>query len=238
MKDDFISTVTHELRTPLTSIRAFSEILRDDPKLALPQRTKFLDIIAKETERLTRLINQVLDLAKLESGTAEWHATSVDMRAIVDETVTAMSEVFRERAVRLELRMPGAVSLVQADPDRVKQVLLNLLSNAAKFCEPGRGRVEVSLVEEGGAVRVSVQDNGSGISAADQRIIFEKFRQVGDALTDKPQGTGLGLHICRQIVERLGGRLWVESRPGTGACFSFTLPVPPVRKALPAARAA
>jgi Na+/proline symporter/signal transduction histidine kinase len=238
MKDDFISTVTHELRTPLTSIRAFSEILRDDPKLALPQRTKFLDIIAKETERLTRLINQVLDLAKLESGTAEWHATSVDMREIVAETVTAMSEVFRERSVRLELHMPGVVSPVRADPDRVKQVLLNLLSNAAKFCEPGRGRVEVSLLEEGGAVRVSVQDNGPGISAADQRIIFEKFRQVGDSLTDKPQGTGLGLHICRQIVERLGGELWVESRLGAGARFSFTLPVPPVRQALPAARAA
>jgi Na+/proline symporter/signal transduction histidine kinase len=238
LKDDFISTVTHELRTPLTSIRAFSEILRDDPKLPLSQRTKFLDIIAKETERLTRLINQVLDLAKLESGTADWHATSVDMREIVAETVTAMSEVFRERSVRLELRMPGAVPPVQADPDRVKQVLLNLLSNAAKFCEPGRGRVEVSLDEDEGAVRVRVQDNGPGISAADQKIIFEKFRQVGDALTDKPQGTGLGLHICRQIVERLGGRLWVESREGAGACFSFTLPVPPVRQALPAARAA
>jgi len=148
----------------------------------------------------------------------------------VTETVTAMSEVFRERAVRLELRMPDTVSPVYADADRVKQVLLNLLSNAAKFCEPTRGRVEVSLQEEGSAVRVSVRDNGPGISAADQRIIFEKFRQVGDALTDKPQGTGLGLHICRQIVERLGGRLWVESRPGAGACFSFTLPVPPERE--------
>ncbi|MGH6885567.1 MAG: ATP-binding protein, partial [Geminicoccales bacterium] len=238
MKDDFISTVTHELRTPLTSIRAFSEILRDDPKLALPQRTKFLDIIAKETERLTRLINQVLDLAKLESGTAEWHAKSVDMREIVAETVTGMSEVFRERAVRLELRMPGVVSPVHADPDRVKQVLLNLLSNAAKFCEAGRGRVEVSLLEEGGAVRVDVKDNGPGIGDVDQRTIFEKFRQVGDALTDKPQGTGLGLHICRQIVQRLGGKLWVKSRVGEGACFSFTLPVPPHRQAVAVARAA
>jgi signal transduction histidine kinase len=103
--------------------------------------------------------------------------------------------------------------------------LLNLLSNAVKFCDPGRGRIEVSLAASGDEVRVDVRDNGPGISEKDQEIIFEKFRQAGDTLTDKPQGTGLGLPISRQIIEHLGGRLWVESRLGAGACFSFTLPV-------------
>jgi signal transduction histidine kinase len=225
MKDDFVSTVSHELRTPLTSIRAFSEILHDNPDLEVAQRTRFLDIVIKETERLTRLINQVLDVSKLESGRAEWRESRVDLRAVIEDTLAATSQLFRERDLRLVRRLPEAVPGVVADLDRIVQVVLNLLSNAVKFVEPGRGLIEVSLTEERGCLRVDVRDNGPGIDASEHELIFDKFRQAGDALTGKPQGSGLGLHISRRIVEHFGGRMWVSSRPGAGACFSFTLPL-------------
>jgi Na+/proline symporter/signal transduction histidine kinase len=224
LKDDFVSTVTHELRTPLTSIRAFTQILYENPQVALEQRMKFLGIITKETERLTRLINQVLDLAKIESGKAEWNESRLDLREVVEDTVTGMSQVFEERNIKVEMKMAEGVAAVRADVDRIIQVMLNLLSNAAKFCRPDEGRIEIALTQQGGAVRVDVRDNGPGIDAADQKVIFDKFRQVGDTLTGKPHGSGLGLHISRQIVEHFGGRMWVESSPGRGACFSFTLP--------------
>jgi signal transduction histidine kinase len=121
---------------------------------------------------------------------------------------------------------PG-VPAVSADPDRLVQVLMNLLSNAVKFCAPGRGRIDVAVSQRGRNVRVDVRDNGAGIPVANQALIFEKFRQAGDTMTSKPPGTGLGLHISRQIIDHFGGRLWVESRPGEGACFSFTLPCEP-----------
>jgi Na+/proline symporter/signal transduction histidine kinase len=224
MKDDFMSMVTHELRTPLTSIRAFSEILRQDPNVELTQRKKFLDIITKETERLTRLINQVLDLSKIESGRAEWHLTQVDMKEVISDSVTGMGQVFEEKGIRVELELPESAPRVPGDVDRIIQVMLNLLSNAAKFCEPGRGRIQIALAAGRDALRIDVRDNGPGISTEDQQIIFEKFRQAGDTLTGKPQGTGLGLPISRHIIEHHGGKLWVESGPGAGACFSFTLP--------------
>jgi hypothetical protein len=233
LKDDFMSTVTHELRTPLTSIRAFSEILLADPDVELAQRRKFLSIITRETERLTRLINQVLDLAKIESGRAEWHVTRIDMRDLVSEALAGMSQVFKEKGIAVEARLPDHLPPVQADLDRVIQVLLNLLSNAVKFCAPERGRIEVSVSENPGSVRVDVRDNGPGISPEFQEVVFDKFRQAGDTLTEKPPGTGLGLHISRQIVEHFGGRMWVESRLGEGACFSFTLPVEPARAETP-----
>ncbi|GAB4188453.1 MAG: ATP-binding protein [Roseiflexaceae bacterium] len=224
LKDEFISTVTHELRTPLTSIRAISEILHDTPDMDTARRTHFLSIIIKESERLTRLINQVLDLAKIESGNAEWHISLVDLREIIELSLMATGQLFEERGVRLDTELPPQVPLVAADQDRLIQVMLNLLSNAVKFCDPLDGRVLVRLAVEPDALRVDVRDNGRGITPEDQCLIFEKFRQVSDTLTGKPQGTGLGLPISRQIVAYHGGHLWVESTLGEGAMFSFTLP--------------
>ncbi|THF65544.1 histidine kinase [Pseudothauera nasutitermitis] len=224
LKDDFMSSVTHELRTPLTSIRAFSEMLLDDPQIDLAERTRFLGIIVSETERLTRLVNQVLDMAKIESGHAEWHNSDIDLRALVEHAVDTTAQLFRDRGARVEQDLPESVPTLRADHDRVMQVMLNLLSNAAKFVPQDEGRVRVALRREGDLLRVDVTDNGPGIPPEFLVVIFEKFRQGGDQRS-RPQGTGLGLPISKQIVEHFGGRLWVVSTPGGGATFSFALPL-------------
>jgi signal transduction histidine kinase/Na+/proline symporter len=226
LKDDFMSSVTHELRTPLTSIRALAELLRDDPKMELVQRCQFFDIIVSETERLSRLVNQVLDMAKIESGHAEWHTDAVDLCALVKQAVVTTSEMFKERQIAVEVSLPASVPVLMADPDRLMQVMLNLLSNAAKFVPVPGGRVGVSLTGDDTGLTVAVKDNGPGVAAEQQGLVFERFRQGGDA-TNRPQGTGLGLPISRQIVEHFGGRLWLESTPPDGACFSFHLPWTP-----------
>lgn len=224
MKDDFISTVTHELRTPLTSIRALSEMLHEDPRIDLQDRRRFLGIIVSETERLTRLINQILDMAKLESGRAEWTTTDVDVGEVVGETLATLEPLFKEKKVCLDHDISPGLPLVQADRDRLTQVVVNLLSNAVKFVPGGSGRVRVTVWADESRVLVSVADNGPGLTAEECKLIFEKFRQGGDTMTSKPQGTGLGLPISRQIVEYFGGKLWVESSPGNGATFLFTVP--------------
>jgi Na+/proline symporter/nitrogen-specific signal transduction histidine kinase len=225
MKDDFISTVTHELRTPLTSIRALSEMLHEDPKLELTDRRRFLGIIVGETERLTRLINQILDMAKLESGRAEWTSTEVDLGDVVRESMAALGQLFRDKNVALTAALPDRCPPVLADRDRLTQVMINLLSNAVKFVPGGSGKVHVSIHANAQRLQVEVADNGPGLTGEECSVIFEKFRQGGNTMTDKPQGTGLGLPISRQIVEYFGGNLWVESVPGEGANFIFTVPL-------------
>jgi Na+/proline symporter/nitrogen-specific signal transduction histidine kinase len=226
LKDDFMSSVTHELRTPLTSIRALAELMVDDTDMPAAQRQQFLAIVVAETERLSRLVNQVLDMAKIESGHAEWHNTDVDLPALVRQAAQTVQELLRERGAVLDLQLPETVPALRCDPDRLTQVLLNLLSNAAKFVPAGRGRIQLRLLADERGVTVEVQDNGPGVPAEQRALIFEKFRQGGDAAR-RPQGTGLGLPISRQIVEHFGGRMELRPDSGQGACFAFTLPWAP-----------
>jgi signal transduction histidine kinase len=224
MKDEFMSTVTHELRTPLTSIRAVSEILLDAPDVGIEERTRFLSIIVKETERLTRLINQTLDMAKIESGNAEWHTSELDVGDVVRESVEATSQLFREKGVSLSILPAGRIPLVRADRDRLIQVLINLLSNAVKFSPSGAGRVQIRSAATREGVRIDVQDNGPGVPRQDHETIFERFRQLGDTLEDKPRGTGLGLAISRRFARLLGGDILVDSELGRGSQFTLLLP--------------
>ncbi len=224
LKDDFMSSVTHELRTPLTSIRALTELMRDDADMPAAQRQQFLGLVVAESERLSRLVNQVLDMAKIESGHAEWTACDVDLGALLEQAVATTAELFRERGAVVTLHKPAAVPLLRADPDRLLQVLLNLLSNAVKFVPQGRGEVTLRLRVREASLAVEVQDNGPGVAAEQQALVFEKFRQGGDA-SNRPQGTGLGLPISKKIIEHFGGRLWLRSAPGQGACFGFELPL-------------
>ncbi|MDO9075711.1 MAG: sensor histidine kinase [Rubrivivax sp.] len=237
LKDDFMSSVTHELRTPLTSIRALAELMVDDADMPSPQRQQFLAIIVTETERLTRLVNQVLDMAKIESGHAEWHNTDVDLAALIRQAAQTVQEMLRERGAELVLDLPEHVPLLRADPDRLMQVLLNLLSNAGKFVPHDGGRITVRLCCDAVGATVEVQDNGPGVPVAQRALIFEKFRQGGQA-SQRPQGTGLGLPISRQIVEHFGGRMELRPDTGQGACFAFTLPWPNPPEPTPAGAAA
>jgi Na+/proline symporter/nitrogen-specific signal transduction histidine kinase len=236
LKDEFLTTVTHELRTPLTSIRSFSEILHDNPDLDAAQRRAFLGIVIAESERLTRLINQVLDLAKIEAGRFDWQIGPTDLRAVVADAIAATGGLFAGRGVALTADLADGLRPVLADRDQAMQVALNLLSNAVKFSPARSGQVRVTLRGEADGVRLTVQDNGPGIAPANLPLLFDKFRQFGDQRGGKPEGTGLGLAICRRIVEHLGGRIAALSPPGEGARFDVVLryaPAPDITRTPP-----
>jgi signal transduction histidine kinase len=224
LKDEFLSTVSHELRTPLTSIRAFTELIRDEPDMDEAQRAEFLDIIIRESERLTRLINQVLDIAKMESGRMVWRADALDLRDVVRDAAAAAKGLFDERSAKLEVVLPDRPAPVTGDRDRLLQVVVNLVSNARKFAAKEAGRVRLELADAPGQWLVSVADNGPGVAPAQRELVFDRFHQAPSE-GGNPTGTGLGLAIARMIVDHHGGRIWVADAKGGGADFRFTVPM-------------
>lgn len=237
-KSSFLSTVSHELRTPLTSVLGFAKIIRrrleerlfpmipeDDRKVQQTKRqvVENLDVVVSEGERLTKLIDDVLDLAKIEAGKFTWNMASVSVKDVIERAIAATASLFDAKKLKLVRDIEPDLPTITGDQDRLIQVVINLISNAVKFTDSGS--IICSVRRKEAEVVVSVKDSGIGIAPADQPKVFEKFKQVGDTLTDKPKGTGLGLPICKEIVEYHGGRIWVESEPGQGSTFSFTLPV-------------
>ncbi|MGW8320786.1 MAG: ATP-binding protein [Thermodesulfobacteriota bacterium] len=232
LKDSFLSSVSHELRTPLTSIRSFAEILLQYEDEAPETRKEFLGIIHVESERLARLINDFLDLSKINAGKMVYNDEPVSVEEIIRDVTKSQQQLFRKKSLRMNLDIDPDLPPVFADRDRVQQVITNLLANAVKFSLPGgEVRVEVEVLkgkragEPPGWVKVSISDQGIGIEEKHFEMIFDKFRQVSeDTLEDKPSGTGLGLPICKEIISYYGGNIWVESRKGRGSTFSLTLP--------------
>lgn len=224
MKDDFLSSVSHELRTPLTSIRSFTEILIQLAPEDHANRNEFLDIINRESERLMRLVNEVLDLASIESGRADLEIESCSLETIVENVVNVCQPAAKDGNVHIETDLEIGLPMLLTARDRAHQVLLNLVGNALKFT-PDDGRVHIRARRSGVVVEITVEDSGPGVPEDEREAIFHKFHQGGgDTLTSKPSGTGLGLSICQELVELLGGEITCErSAELGGACFRFTL---------------
>jgi len=223
IRSDFLSTVSHELRTPLTSIRSFSEILLRYDVDDAEKRKKFVGIIHNEAERLTRMINDLLDLSKIEAGRLELYPEPLELEPVFSSALGAAHPLFAEKGIKSESRVEAGLPPVYADADRLHQVLTNLLSNAVKF-SPAGGTIRLNGRKKEGFALISVADEGPGIPPDRLEQVFERFHQLRDPQKSHPLGTGLGLTISREIVERMGGKIWVESELGAGAVFYFTVP--------------
>jgi signal transduction histidine kinase len=224
LKDELVSVVAHELRTPLTSIRGSLGLLASgsmDP--ASPQARRMVEIAAQNSDRLVRLINDMLDLERFESGGMELDPTDVGAAVLVEEAVDSVRHAASAAGVRLECAVAPELTL-RADRDRVVQVLVNLLANAVKF-SPAGGVVQVLAERRGEEAAFQVRDHGRGIPPEMLDVVFDRFRQVDSSDAREKGGTGLGLPICRNIVQQHGGRIWAASVVGSGSTFFFTLPV-------------
>lgn len=225
MKSDFVSNVSHELRTPLTSIKGSVDNMLDGLTGALNEKqVRYLARIKSNTDRLSRLINDLLDLSRIESGRVEVRPTTLLLTSLAEEVAEQLKPLATEKLIRIELPSSDRQVSVWADRDKVTQVLMNLIGNAVKFA-PQAGRVTVALEENGSDyVRISVADTGPGISPEERNKLFSKFYQIAAIDKQKPTGSGLGLAISKALVEMQGGKIWVESEIGVGTTFYFTLP--------------
>jgi len=226
-KSEFLANMSHELRTPLNAIIGFSEVLLERMFGELnPKQEEYLQDITTSGRHLLSLINDILDLSKVEAGRMELEPGAFDLPAALESCLTLVRERATRHGVTLGLTVDERLGQVVADERKVRQVVLNLLSNAVKFTPEG-GRVALNAVRADGAAEISVSDTGIGIEPADQELIFEEFRQAGGDYTRKREGTGLGLALARRFVELHGGRIWVKSEIGKGSTFTFTLPERP-----------
>jgi signal transduction histidine kinase len=225
LKDDFISTVTHELRTPLTAVRSLAEILSTNPGIDAAQLENFAGIIIKESDRLIRLVSQILDYEKIESAQMDWAVASLDLKEVVNDAVNSTRQLINDKNITIDLDLARDVPRVSGDRDRLIQVMVNIISNAVKFCDPDRGMIAVRLRAADNQLIVEVQDNGIGINPKDLDKIFQPFHQIKNPTQGRPSGTGIGLTITKRIVDFHHGRIWVDSEPGRGSRFSFSLPV-------------
>ena len=222
-KSDFLATMSHELRTPMNAIIGFSEVLREQMFGELNDRQLgYVDDVLEAGKHLLSLINDVLDLAKIEAGRMELELSEVAIEEVLRSAVSMHAERATRAQVELSLTTKPEEMTISADTRRVRQIVFNLVSNAIKFT-PAHGRVDVSATRHDGQVEITVADTGPGIAPEELETIFEEFEQATDG--KRAEGTGLGLPLSRKLVELHGGRLWVESAAGTGSTFRFTLPV-------------
>jgi signal transduction histidine kinase len=224
LKSDFVSTVSHELRTPLAAIYGAALTLRrEDVPLGEPQRSGLLEVIASESDRLARIVNDILWASRLESGTMQTTIEKCDGVEIARSVVDTARHYIPPN-IQLAIKAPKKAPLVAADPDKARQVLTNLVDNAVKY-SPDGGKVTVEVSVAGSQLRYAVRDEGLGVPPAEHRRIFEKFYRLDPNLTRGVGGTGLGLYISRELLERMGGRIWVESSGSGGSTFFAELPV-------------